>query len=189
MQATRRGTPSWDSRIRPWAEGSTKPLGHPGVPFTGPSDTSLTLAETTSARPSVLMAADPSSGETGPYGAKHRTAAMTESKAKWRAWLPAAAPGLLATPLPGLELCLSFLFLILTTPPTLVSFFFFFPNRILLSNPSCGFVRGQIAPVLNCCPHFATEAISDSLINHRLKASLPETAILIREMTMKPLVP
>ena len=32
MQAARRGTRSWDSRIRPWAEGSTKLLSHLGCP-------------------------------------------------------------------------------------------------------------------------------------------------------------
>ena len=31
-QGARRGTRSWDSRIRPWAEGGTKPLSHPGCP-------------------------------------------------------------------------------------------------------------------------------------------------------------
>ena len=32
MQGARRGTQSWDSRIRPWAEGGAKPLSHPGIP-------------------------------------------------------------------------------------------------------------------------------------------------------------
>ena len=32
MQGTRRGTPSWVSRITLWAEGDTKPLSHPGCP-------------------------------------------------------------------------------------------------------------------------------------------------------------
>ena len=31
MQEARRGTRSQVSRIRPWAEGSVKPLSHPGV--------------------------------------------------------------------------------------------------------------------------------------------------------------
>ena len=30
MQGAQRGTRSWVSRIRPWAEGSAKPLSHPG---------------------------------------------------------------------------------------------------------------------------------------------------------------
>ena len=33
MQGARHGTRSWDSRIRPWAEGGAKPLSHPGCPF------------------------------------------------------------------------------------------------------------------------------------------------------------
>ena len=33
MQGARRGTPSWVSRITPWAEGSAKRLSHPGCPF------------------------------------------------------------------------------------------------------------------------------------------------------------
>ena len=33
MQGTRRGTWSWVFRIRPWAEGGTKPLNHPGCPM------------------------------------------------------------------------------------------------------------------------------------------------------------
>ena len=32
MQAARRGTQSQVPRITPWAEGSTKPLSHPGCP-------------------------------------------------------------------------------------------------------------------------------------------------------------
>ena len=32
MQGAWRGTRSWVSRIRPWAEGGTKPLSHPGCP-------------------------------------------------------------------------------------------------------------------------------------------------------------
>ena len=32
MQGARCGTGSWDSRIRPWAEGSTKLLSHPEIP-------------------------------------------------------------------------------------------------------------------------------------------------------------
>ena len=31
-QGARRGAPSWVSRIRPRAEGSAKPLSHPGCP-------------------------------------------------------------------------------------------------------------------------------------------------------------
>uniref|UniRef100_A0A8I3PXY9 KRR-R motif-containing protein 1 n=1 Tax=Canis lupus familiaris TaxID=9615 RepID=A0A8I3PXY9_CANLF len=31
-QGARHGTPSWDSRITPWAEGGTKLLSHPGIP-------------------------------------------------------------------------------------------------------------------------------------------------------------
>ena len=48
-------------------------------------------------------------------------------------------------------------------------------------------MRGQIAPVLKGCPHFSTEAISDSLVNDKLKSSLLETAILIWETKMKSL--
>ena len=33
MQGARRGTPSWVSRIRPWAEGGAKLLSHPGCPY------------------------------------------------------------------------------------------------------------------------------------------------------------
>ena len=32
MQGAQRGTRSWVSRVTPWAEGSTKPLSHPGIP-------------------------------------------------------------------------------------------------------------------------------------------------------------
>ena len=37
MQGAQRGTPSWDSRIRPWAKGAkgfagAKPLSNPGIP-------------------------------------------------------------------------------------------------------------------------------------------------------------
>ena len=32
MQGARRGTRSWVSRIRPWAEGGPKLLSHPGYP-------------------------------------------------------------------------------------------------------------------------------------------------------------
>ena len=32
VQGTQRGTRSWVSRIRPWTQGSAKPLGHPGCP-------------------------------------------------------------------------------------------------------------------------------------------------------------
>ena len=32
MQGARHGTRSWVPRIRPWAEGSAKPLSHPGIP-------------------------------------------------------------------------------------------------------------------------------------------------------------
>ena len=32
MQGAGCGTPSWVSRITPWAEGGTKPLCHPGCP-------------------------------------------------------------------------------------------------------------------------------------------------------------
>ena len=32
MQGAGRGTLSWVSRIRPWAEGGAKPLSHPGPP-------------------------------------------------------------------------------------------------------------------------------------------------------------
>ena len=32
MQGARRGTRSWVSRIRPWAEGGTKLLSQPGCP-------------------------------------------------------------------------------------------------------------------------------------------------------------
>ena len=32
MQGARRGTRSQDARIMPWAEGSAKPLSHPGFP-------------------------------------------------------------------------------------------------------------------------------------------------------------
>ena len=32
MQGAQRGTRSQDPRIMPWAEGSAKPLSHPGVP-------------------------------------------------------------------------------------------------------------------------------------------------------------
>ena len=31
-RGARRGTRSWDSRLTPWAKGSAKPLGHPGIP-------------------------------------------------------------------------------------------------------------------------------------------------------------
>ena len=31
-QGARHGTPSQDSKIRPWAEGGAKPLSHPGCP-------------------------------------------------------------------------------------------------------------------------------------------------------------
>ena len=34
MQGAQRGTRSRDPRIRPWAEGGAKPLGHPGCPIT-----------------------------------------------------------------------------------------------------------------------------------------------------------
>ena len=34
-QAPPRGTRSWVSRVRPWAEGSAKPLSHLGCPMTG----------------------------------------------------------------------------------------------------------------------------------------------------------
>lgn len=43
--------------------------------------------------------------------------------------------------------------------------------------------------MLNGCPHLTTGAISDSFVNHKLQSSLLETAILIREMTMKSLSP
>ena len=33
MQEACRGTPSWVSRITPWAEGSTKTLSHMGCPY------------------------------------------------------------------------------------------------------------------------------------------------------------
>ena len=33
MQGARCGTRFWVSRIMPWAEGSAKPLGHPGCPI------------------------------------------------------------------------------------------------------------------------------------------------------------
>ena len=32
IQGAQHGTGSWVSRIRPWAEGGAKPLGHPGCP-------------------------------------------------------------------------------------------------------------------------------------------------------------
>lgn len=48
---------------------------------------------------------------------------MTESEAKRKARFPAAVPGLLATPQPGLEWCLSFLFLIFDHSPNPASFF------------------------------------------------------------------
>ena len=35
IQGARRGTQSLVSRIRPWAEGSTKPLSHQGCPNLG----------------------------------------------------------------------------------------------------------------------------------------------------------
>ena len=33
MQGAQCRTPSWDSRITPWAEGGAKPLSHPGIPI------------------------------------------------------------------------------------------------------------------------------------------------------------
>lgn len=56
-----------------------------------------------------------------------------------------------------------------------------------MTDPSRGFVRSQRAPVLNGCPHLTRGAISDSFVNHKLKSSLPETAIVVHEMTMKSL--
>lgn len=66
---------------------------------------------------------------------------MTGRDAKCKMQLPEAAPGLLATPQPGLELRLSFFvsdFCYLPIPPTL---HFFFPNSILLKASGCGLVR------------------------------------------------
>ena len=43
MQGAQRGTQSWVSRIRPWAEGSAKPLSHPGAPGAGASNQHVVL--------------------------------------------------------------------------------------------------------------------------------------------------
>lgn len=120
---------------------------------------------------------------------------MTGHDAKCKMQLPEAAPGLLATPQPGLELRLSFFvsdFCYLPIPPTL---HFFFPNSILLNAleslplwPCEGLQR----PVLSSCPHFTSRSHPCSLVNPMLKCSLPETgscfsqpASLVHELRMK----
>lgn len=56
----------------------------------------------------MFIAVTHTHGETALPAQTQEAATMTEGNAKCIEWLPAAAPGLLASPQPGLELCLSF---------------------------------------------------------------------------------
>ena len=61
-----------------------------------------------SASPSVPLATVPSAGEAQAPEGRLRKRAPRRGPCQVEARLPAAAPGLLATPQPGLESCLSF---------------------------------------------------------------------------------
>lgn len=61
-----------------------------------------------SVSPSVPLATVPSAGEPGSRGAGTGNGRHDGGPCQVEARLPAAAPGLLATPQPGLESCLSF---------------------------------------------------------------------------------